>query len=103
MNKSIDKTHFSFDTKKPLSAKQKAELAALNAMPDETIDFSDIAPLTDAFWKNAKHHVFVQPEKKATTVRVDTDVLEWLKSKGKGYQNRINAILRNEMLRELQS
>ena len=37
----------------------------------------------------------------STTVRVDADVLAWLKSQGKGYQTRINTILREAMLRSL--
>ena len=42
------------------------------------------------------------PTKQSTTVRVDADVLAWLKGQGKGYQTRINAILREAMLRSLQ-
>lgn len=102
MNNSVDKKHFSLDTHAPLTAEQQAEIAALNAMPDEAIDFSDIAPLPDAFWQNALHNPFYKPTKTATTVRVDSDVLLWLKSKGKGYQARMNAILRAEMLKEFE-
>jgi uncharacterized protein (DUF4415 family) len=98
MNKPADKTHFSLDTNAPLSTQQKTEIAALNAMTDETIDYSDIPPLSETFWQNAKPNPFYQPAKKVTTVRVDSDVLLWLKSKGKGYQARMNAILRTEML-----
>ncbi len=85
----------------PLTEKQKAELAALAAMPDDQIDYSDIPPLTDEFWKNAVRNPFYKPTKAATTVRVDADVLMWLKSKGKGYQTRLNSILREAMLREI--
>jgi uncharacterized protein (DUF4415 family) len=82
----------------PLTEKQKAELAALAAMPDDQIDYSDIPPLTDEFWKNAVRNPFYKPTKAATTVRIDSDVLAWLKSQGKGYQTRMNAILREAML-----
>ena len=85
----------------PLTDQQKAELEALNAMPDGDIDYSDIPPLSDEFWKNAVRNPFYKPTKTLTTVRLDADVLMWLKSKGKGYQTRINAILREAMLREL--
>ena len=85
----------------PLTQKQQAELKALEAMPDESIDFSDIAPLDDAFWKNAVRNPFYKPVKTSTTVRVDSDVLAWLKGQGKGYQTRINAILRDAMLRSI--
>ena len=85
----------------PLTDKQKAELEALKTLPDEEIDYSDIPPLGDEFWKNAVRNPFYKPTKTSTTVRLDSDVLMWLKSKGKGYQTRINAILRNAMLKEL--
>jgi uncharacterized protein (DUF4415 family) len=85
----------------PLTDQQKAELEALKAMPDEEIDYSDIPPLGDEFWKNAVRNPFYKPTKTLTTVRLDSDVLMWLKSKGKGYQTRINAILRDAMLKEL--
>ncbi len=85
----------------PLTEEQKAELAALAARPDSEIDHSDIPPLTEEFWKNAVRGRFYKPTKTSTTVRIDTDVLAWLKSQGKGYQSRINAILRREMLASL--
>lgn len=72
----------------PLTAKQQEMLAALARMPDEEIDYSDI-PTQDCMYR---------PDKKMTTVRIDADVLAWLKSGGKGYQTKINAILRREML-----
>ncbi|MCL2830363.1 MAG: BrnA antitoxin family protein [Betaproteobacteria bacterium] len=85
----------------PLTEEQKAELKSLAEMPDSEIDFSDIPPLDENFWKNAVRNPFYKPTKTSTTVRVDSDVLAWLKSQGKGYQTRINAILREAMLRAL--
>lgn len=85
----------------PLTSKQKAELTTLANMPDDQIDYSDIPPLPDAFFKNATQGHFYRPVKSSTTVRVDADVLAWLKSQGKGYQTRINAILRDAMLRSM--
>ncbi len=82
----------------PLTAAQRAELEALAAMPDEEIDFSDIPEATEDFWKNAVRNPFFRPVKKSTTLRIDADVLAWLKAQGKGYQSKINAILRREML-----
>ncbi len=87
--------------KNSLTDKQIAELNALAAMPDEAIDFSDIPPLTEEFWKNAVQNPFYRPNKQATTVRIDVDVLAWLRSKGKGYQTKINAILREAMIEEI--
>jgi uncharacterized protein (DUF4415 family) len=82
-----------------LTAKQRAEIAALAAQTDQQIDKSDIAPLGKDFWKNAASNPFYKATKQSTTVRLDSDVLQWLKSGGSGYQTRLNAILRNEMLR----
>ena len=70
-----------------------SNLKKIDAMRDEDIDFSDIPELDDDFFKNAK--VVVSPGKKQIALRVDTDVLEWMKGQGKGYQSRMNAILRS--------
>lgn len=85
----------------PLTPAQQAEIEALAAMPDNEIDTSDIPPLTDAFWQKAVRNPFYKPVKTSTTVRVDADVMAWLKSQGKGYHTRINAILRDAMIRAL--
>lgn len=102
MNKPLDKPHFSLNLTAVLTEQQQAEIAALSARSDEAIDYSDIPPLTEEFWQNAVRNPYYKPTKTATTVRVDTDVLLWLKSKGKGYQARMNAMLRAEMLKELE-
>ena len=85
----------------PLTGEQKAELAALTARPEDKIDYSDIPPLPEEFWKNAVRGRFYKPTKTSTTVRINSDVLAWLRAQGKGYQSRINAILRREMLSSL--
>lgn len=82
----------------PLTEWQKAELAALMGKRDEDIDHGDVPTLGAEFWKNAERGKFYKPTKTSTTVRIDSDVLAWLRSQGKGYQSRINAILRREML-----
>ena len=67
----------------------------LRAMRDADIDFSDIPKLGKSFWKNAR---LTMPEPKdRLTIRVDHDVVQWLKKNGPGYQTRINAILRSFM------
>jgi uncharacterized protein (DUF4415 family) len=81
-----------------LTDAQKAELAALTARPDSDIDYSDIPPLPESFWQRAERGRFYRPVKQQITARVDADVLAWLKSQGKGYQARLNAILRRAML-----
>ena len=101
MSKKTVKLEFNPANPPPLTARQKAEIAALRARPDSEIDTSDIPPLTGEFWKHAIRNPFYKPTKTATTVRVDSDVLLWLKSKGKGYQTRLNVILREAMLKEV--
>jgi uncharacterized protein (DUF4415 family) len=94
---------YTFETLPPLTEARRAKLRALGARPDSEIDFSDIPQLTDEQWKNAERGRFYRPVKRQITARVDADVLEWLKAQGKGYQSRINAILRREMLAAVRS
>lgn len=101
MSKKTVKHTVSLSNLPPLTAEQKAEIKAAAALPDSAIDHSDIPPLSDEFWQKAVHNPFYKPTKTTTTVRVDADVLVWLKSKGKGYQTRLNAILRAAMLHEI--
>lgn len=86
------------DTLPPLSEEQRANLRVLAGRSDRQIDLSDAPEMTDKEWKNALRGNFYRPVKQQITARVDADVLAWLKSYGKGYQSRINAILRREML-----
>jgi uncharacterized protein (DUF4415 family) len=74
-------------------------LSRLAARPDSEIDFSEIPPLKESFWKNAVRNPFYRPIKQSVTVRLDKDVIAWLKSHGPGYQTRINELLRRVMLR----
>lgn len=76
----------------------KEDLDRFDAIKEEDIDLSDIPELTEDFWKNAKRGDFYKPRKEQITIKIDADVLAWLKSNGKGYQTRLNAILRHEML-----
>lgn len=71
------------------------------AEQDDGIDFSDIPATTEQDWQGAVRGKFYRPVKRQLTVRIDADVLEWLKSDGKGYQSRLNEILRAEMFRQL--
>jgi len=89
---------YTLETLPPLTQARRAKLRALGARPDSEIDFSDIPQLTEEQWKNAERGRFYRPVKRQITARVDADVLAWLKGQGKGYQSRINAILRREML-----
>jgi uncharacterized protein (DUF4415 family) len=85
----------------PLTDERRRELEELRNMKDEDIDLSDIPELPDSFWKTARRGDLYRTAKESVTVRIDSDVLLWLKAQGKGYQTRINAILRLAMLRDL--
>jgi uncharacterized protein (DUF4415 family) len=64
-------------------------------MKDSDIDYSDIAALDKSFFKRATESW--PPAKQQLTIRLDADVLTWLKAQGRGYQTRINRILRAAM------
>jgi uncharacterized protein (DUF4415 family) len=85
--------------KKGLSTAQRDELKLLQEMPDEEIDYSDIPPVTE--WDRAVVGRFYRPVKETVTIRLDADVLDWLKQGGRGYQTRVNRILRAVMEQQL--
>lgn len=85
----------------PLSEERKAELKAMADKADDDIDYSEIPALDEAFLARAVPNPFFKPVKTHASVRIDSDVLEWLKSQGKGYQTRMNAILRDAMISAL--
>ena len=70
-------------------------MKALKGCP---IDTSDIPELPAEAWKNAVCGTFYQPVKKAISLRLDADVIAWLKKDGEGYQARANQLLRERML-----
>ena len=80
----------------------RKELATLAARPESEIDFSDIPATTAKDWQGAVRGQFYKPIKQQLTVRVDADVVEWLKGQGRGYQSRLNQILRAAMLKNIQ-
>jgi uncharacterized protein (DUF4415 family) len=84
-----------------LTAKQTAELKALFALADDEIDTSDIPELPPRAWKDAVRGRFYRPIKQAVSMRLDADVIAWLKKRGKGYQTRVNRILRQQMLADI--
>lgn len=85
-------------TTKPLTEEQKADLAALKALPDDQIDTSDIPEAVN--WPDAQRGLFYRPVKKQITLRLDADVLAWFKRNapgGRGYQTEINRALRQHV------
>jgi uncharacterized protein (DUF4415 family) len=85
----------------PIAPARKRKLARLAARPDAEIDFSDIPPLKQSFWENAVRNPFYRPLKQQLTVRLDADVVAWLRQHGKGYQTRLNRMLRDAMLKNI--
>jgi uncharacterized protein (DUF4415 family) len=82
-----------------MTPQHKRRLKKLAVRPDSAIDFSDIPELDERFWRNAVRNPFYRPIKKQLTLRLDADVIAWLRRNGKGYQTRANALLRAAMLR----
>ncbi len=60
-----------------LTKEQKAELEALEAMPDDQIDYLDIPEMTEAEWSKAKRGMFYQPDWQDVTLRLDRNVVDW--------------------------
>jgi uncharacterized protein (DUF4415 family) len=79
-----------------LTKEQKRDIHAIAAKRDEDIDFSDAPPVLD--WSGAEIGKFYRPKKKPVTMRLDSDVIAWLKADGRGYQTKANWLLRNAML-----
>lgn len=72
--------------------KSHTDWRRLRNMRDQDIELADIPPLNARFFKTAKLRL-PQP-KSLVTMRLDPDVIQWFKRVGKGYQTRINAVLR---------
>jgi uncharacterized protein (DUF4415 family) len=70
-------------------------------MPESRVDTSDIPELPPGAWKNAARGKWYRPVKQPVSIRLDSDVLAWLKSKGTGYQTKVNSLLRRRMLEEI--
>jgi uncharacterized protein (DUF4415 family) len=80
------------------NAKQRAELEALAALPDERINTAAIPEVRD--WSEARRGLFYRPVKQQLTLRLDADIVAWFKQHardGRGYQTRINRALREYM------
>ena len=89
------------EPRSPLTPKQRANLEELARPPKHEIDTSDLPEWTEEMWKRAVRGKFYRPVKKAVSLRLDADVIAWLKKDGKGYQTRANRVLREKMLKEM--
>jgi uncharacterized protein (DUF4415 family) len=81
------------------SRKSRTDWRRVDALPDERIDFSDTPELTPEMFARAVVRQGLKPvaRKRQLTIRIDSDVLEWYRRLGPGYQTRINALLRAYM------
>lgn len=77
------------------TTESRTDWERLEKMSDADIDFSDIPELDAEFFKTAK--VRMPQAKKAVSIRLDSDVLTWFRKQGRGYQTRMNAVLRTYM------
>jgi uncharacterized protein (DUF4415 family)/uncharacterized DUF497 family protein len=84
-----------------LTAARKHRLEKLSRRTDEEINTSDIPELTEKFWRTAIQNPFYRPLKRQLTLRLDADIIAWLRLQGRGYQTRANAMLRDAMLANL--
>jgi len=80
---------------------RRKQLEFLTALPDAEIDTSDIPELTVEQLKRAVRGQMYRPVKRPVTMRLDADIIAWLKQGGPGYQTKANSLLRREMLRTL--
>ena len=77
-----------------MKKQSKTDWAKVKAMKDRDIDFSDVPELDDNFFAEA---TLWPGKKKQITIRLDPDVVDFFKTKGRGYQSSINATLRRYM------
>jgi len=84
-----------------LTAEKRKELLRLAKMPDSRLDLSDIPEIKN-IPSDAVIGKFYRPRKTSVTIRLDADVLAWLKATGEGYQTRINTYLRQLMRQNVQ-
>lgn len=85
-------------TRKEAPTRGRADLARLRRVRESEIERTsppELRALPDDFWEGAR--IVVPPLKEAISIRLDTDVLEWFRATGSGYQSRINAVLRSYM------
>ena len=82
-----------------ISNNSQTDWQRLDTMTDEDIDFSDCPEVTPEMFARAvvRHGLPASKPKAQGTLRIDSDVLDWFKSQGQGYQTRINQLLRAYM------
>ena len=94
----MSKVEHTPQTLPPLTQAHQDDLKRMAAAPNGDMATDDMPELTDAQLAGMRQGSLYRPVKTQITARLDADVLAWLKSQGKGYQSRMNAILRDTML-----
>lgn len=79
-----------------LTREQNHQIAAIAGQKDPEINLTEMPEVAD--WSGAEMGKFYRPPKKPVTMRLDTDIVDWLKSYGRGYQTRVNHLLRHAMV-----
>jgi len=87
-------------TNRPLTEVELRQLEALEALPDDEIDTSDIPEISDEAWAGVQRGALYRPLKQSVTIRLDADILAWFRQQadGRGYQTDINAVLRRHVM-----
>lgn len=75
------------------NSKSKTNFEALRKMDDSEINYTDIPETTEDFWKDAK--LFMPSDKVHLSLRLDEDIVKFFKIQGRGYQTRINSVLKS--------
>lgn len=85
--------------KETILEKSQTNWERIDALADEDIDFSDVPEVPAEMFARSVVRRGLKPvrRKAQLTLRVDSDVLEWYKKQGSGYQTKINALLRAYM------
>jgi uncharacterized protein (DUF4415 family) len=71
----------------------KTNYKKVKKVPDKEIDYSDIPETDEEFWSDAE--VLFPAKKRHVSIRLDDDIISWFKQFGRGYQTKINAVLRS--------
>ena len=76
-----------------MSISSRTNYKRINKLSDSNIDYSDIPETDEEFWSDAE--VLFPIKKIHVSIRLDDDIIAWFKQFGRGYQSKINAVLRS--------
>ncbi len=76
-----------------MSTSSKTNYKRINKLSDKDIDYSDIPETDEEFWSDAE--ILFPTKKTHVSIRLDDDIISWFKQFGKGYQTKINSVLKS--------